>query len=106
MSRDAQAWSIEQLEESAAWIVQEVPAEFDHRFAVVSVGDDLYRFGPEIDEDYLTFVDRAVDTVSERNGDGLIVAWKWPERAYVSVTVACPAGVKTIAIYPRPWELN
>jgi len=84
-----------------------VPEYAGHCFGTVAFGEDLQGMIPEPGEEYLPFTDRVLEFCGEHKGDGVIVAWQWPEHEYVSVMLACPLeGTTSVAVFPNPQELN
>jgi hypothetical protein len=98
-------WTRGELEARAIDLVQCRP-DLGVHFGVVAIGEELIQFPADAGVTYVEFVDQTLDLCAEGDGGGVIVAWQWPGRAYVTVLLACPRdGTTSIEVYPSS-EVN
>jgi hypothetical protein len=87
--------------------VQDVPEVGDRFAAIATEEGDLEWHLPHDGEDYGAFADRSFDLCADMDGDGIILAWRWPGLAYVTVMLACPKdGTTTVAVSPNPRTMH
>jgi len=97
------AWTHPRLKAEAQQLVLDVGGYF----AAIAIGEDMEWHLPHDGEDYDAFADRSFDLCADMDGDGIILAWRWPGLDYVTALLASPRdGHTTVAIHTEPRELH